>query len=109
MEPTNKGPRTMSHFYGTIDGKAKNQATQCGSKNSGITTHAAGWGGAVQVRVWHDFDLGCDRFEVRQTTWKGAGCDELIAAGVLGTPTTLPDGRPPVPASYKRTTQELEL
>lgn len=72
----------MSHFYGTLQG-ARGQRTACGSKGSGITVYAAGWKGAVCVRVYQD-DKGRDCFIVEQTQWRGHGDYAVIAEGVLG-------------------------
>ena len=71
----------MAHFYGTLQG-ARGKATRCGSKGSGIETTAAGWGGAVTVRVYeHD---GADCFEVTLHPWQGSGGQsKLLARGAL--------------------------
>lgn len=75
----------MSHFYASIPVSGrKTEPTARGHKSSGITTRAASWGGAVEVRVWHDSEAGVDRFEVRQTLHHGAGVREPLASGVMG-------------------------
>lgn len=75
----------MSHFYGTLQG-SRGEATRCGTKRSGVTTYAAGWGGAIRVYVYHDEDTGEDRFTVHQVSWRGNGYEEEIASGVIGKP-----------------------
>lgn len=71
----------MSHFYGTLQGN-RGEASRCGSKNSGITTHAAGWQGAIRVSVWHEG--GEDHYSVSLVSWGCAsGRSRHIATGVL--------------------------
>ena len=77
----------MSHFYGTINGKAKNAATQCGSVHSGVSTNAASYAGAIRVSL-SQVD-GVDRFEVRMVPWLGEGESKLIAEGVVGDASSL--------------------
>ena len=60
----------MSHFYGTLKG-GRGEATRCGTRNSGLTTYAAGWKGAIRVHVWND--EGVDRFQVSLEPWQGSG------------------------------------
>ena len=72
----------MSHFYGTLQG-SRGQATRCGTKNSGITTYAAGWQGAIRVYVYQD-EQGRDKFTVNLVPWKySGGQDCVIAEGLL--------------------------
>lgn len=74
----------MSHFYGTIDGSASTQATRCGTKNSGITTNAAGWTGSIRVDVWHDKESERDHYRVILTPWQGSGGESrILAKGLL--------------------------
>ncbi len=73
----------MSHFYGSLQG-SRGEATRCATKKSGLTVRAAGWGGSILVRVWHDTQDGVDCFSVHQTLWQGAGVSEAIASGILG-------------------------
>ena len=61
----------MSHFYGTIQG-ARGEATRTGTKNSGMVTHAAGWGGAIRVDVYQD-ENGNDMFRVSLGPWQNSG------------------------------------
>lgn len=71
----------MSHFYGTVDGRAKTQATRCGTKNSGITTQAASWTGAVRTRLWHEESTGTDMCEVSMIPWHGSGVKHVLYTG----------------------------
>ncbi len=71
----------MSHFYGTLQGN-RGEATRCGSRASGVTVVAAGWGGAIQVTVYEQ--EGVDKFMVRQMPWSCGGVSEFLAGGVLG-------------------------
>lgn len=72
----------MSHFYGTLQGN-RGQATRGGSRDSGITTQAAGWGGAIKVETFVGDD-GKDQFAIHLTPWKGSGGRaRLIACGHL--------------------------
>lgn len=73
----------MSHFYGTLNG-SRGEATRCGTKQSGMCVIAAGWGGAVRVRLWHDSEAGVDRFEVEQVPWRGNGVARGLARGIIG-------------------------
>lgn len=73
----------MSHFYGMLKGN-RGLGTRCGSKLSGMTTHAAGWRGAVRVNVWHDEENDEDRFSVELVPWHSSGGrSKEIASGVL--------------------------
>ena len=72
----------MSQFYGTIDGSARTQATRRGTKSSGLTTHAAGWGGAIRVDVF-DRD-GIDHYCVTLQPWHNSGGQHVtLAEGIL--------------------------
>ncbi len=71
----------MSHFYGTVEG-ARGPASRTGSKESGITTYAAGWSGAIRVDVYEED--GEDRFRVSLVPWQYSGGDsQLLSEGVL--------------------------
>lgn len=72
----------MSHFYGTMQG-SRGQATRCGTKSSGMTTTAAGWGGAIHVELYVD-DEGRDCYVVKQVPWSGSGIHKELARGVIG-------------------------
>ena len=73
----------MSHFYGTLRG-SRGEATRCGTKKSGLVTYAASWSGAIRTHIWHDAQLGQDKYEVWLAPWKGAGDSKLLARGVVG-------------------------
>ena len=71
----------MSHFYGTLEG-SRGGATRCGTKQSGLTTRAAGWQGCITVNVTHAD--GHDYFTVDLSPWKGSiGRTVCLAAGKL--------------------------
>lgn len=72
----------MAHFYGTIEGD-RGQSTRCGTKNSGLTVHAASWSGAIRVMVYQD-DAGRDCYRVDQVAWKGNGKEKQLAVGSFG-------------------------
>jgi hypothetical protein len=43
----------MAHFYGSMAGSARTEATRCGTKNSGISAHVRGWDtGIMSDGVW---------------------------------------------------------
>lgn len=72
----------MSNLYGTIDGAAKTRATRRGHRE--LTTHAAGWNGAIRVTVTHNADSGEDRYLVELVPWHGSeGTEKVLAAGTL--------------------------
>lgn len=73
----------MSYFYGTLQG-SRGQATRCGTKNSGVTTQAASWNGAVQVDLWYDKEKDVERYRVYQVSWHGKGVHQILAEGVVG-------------------------
>jgi len=73
----------MSHFYGTLQGN-RGETTRCGTKNSGITIYAAGWGGAIRVDVSHDERDDTDSYEVYLVPWHSSGGQSRhLAGGVL--------------------------
>jgi hypothetical protein len=55
----------MAHFYGSMTGSAKTEATRCGTKNSGISAHVRGW--EVGVRLYGHAGTESDYFEVYAT------------------------------------------
>lgn len=71
----------MSHFYGILQG-SRGGVTRCGTQGSGVETHAAGWGGAIRVKVWAQD--GVDHFTVLMVPWSGMGAYRLLASGILG-------------------------
>ena len=62
----------MAHFYGSCEGNRK-VTTRCGTKNSGYTTRAASWEGAVVVNLFFNEDKKEDWAEVCLTTHEGQG------------------------------------
>lgn len=73
----------MSHFYGVLEG-SRGQATRCGTKSSGVNVTAAGWRGAVGVRVWYNADKDRDEYRVYLEPWQGSGGhSRLLSYGVL--------------------------
>ena len=86
----------MSHFYGTLHGQARTPATRRGTARGGITTHAAGWSGAIRVAVWHDETNGTDRYDVSLVPWQSSGghgtqlAEGILDANSVGGTTLLP-------------------
>lgn len=73
----------MAHFYGTVRG-GRGEGTRVGHRNTGLTTVAASWSGAIRVQLYHDAIANVDRYRIYQETWGGNGVEELIAEGVVG-------------------------
>jgi len=71
----------MSHYYGRMLG-SRGEATRCGTKDSGMITVAAGWGGAIRVQLFQD--EGVDMFAIEQIPWEGTGVSQTIACGEIG-------------------------
>jgi hypothetical protein len=69
----------MAHFYGSMAGSAKTEATRCGTKNSGISAHVRGWHSGVMAFGMHDSVSGNDHFEVRMS--KGSSDMSSITLG----------------------------
>lgn len=81
----------MSHFYGTLQG-GRGESTRCGTRSSGMTTHAAGWGGAIRVDLFERD--GKDFYRVSIQPWKGSGGTNLtLVEGPL-------DARDPLAAVF---------
>lgn len=75
----------MAQFFGEVEGQ-RGAASRLGSKDSGLRVVAASWQGAIKVRLQHRSD-GKDHFTVEQTPWSnGAGCNQVLASGVVGVP-----------------------
>lgn len=71
----------MARFYGTLRGN-RGEATRMGTPTSGLTTYAAGWRGAIRVRVFASGDV--DRFIVERVPWMSSGGrTTVLAHGVL--------------------------
>ena len=73
----------MSHFYGTIQGN-RGETTRGGSKDSGLTTFAASWKGAVRVDVFVNQDTGEDVARVALVPWRGRGINRILYEGPVG-------------------------
>jgi hypothetical protein len=73
----------MAHFYGTVSGCAKTQATRRGHKASGLQTTAASWQGAIRVSIWHDYETERDRYRVWFIDWPSARERMTLASGFL--------------------------
>lgn len=99
----------MSHFYGMIKG-TKGEATRCGDKGSGYSAVAAGWQGAIKVRLRHDKSTGMDHFSVYMIPWGSSnGADILLARGRLDSG-LVTEGKSPVelhPRLVKEFTERL--
>jgi hypothetical protein len=75
----------MAHFYGTVSGKARSQASRLGSKSSGLRTVAASWQGAVAVDLYERDGLDCA--QITLIPWHGHGTTRVIYDGpVSGAP-----------------------
>jgi hypothetical protein len=73
----------VSRFYGTVDGQARTPASRRGSASSGITTYAAGWSGAIRVKVFPGAN-GEDRYIVSLVPWQSSGgSSRILSEGVL--------------------------
>jgi hypothetical protein len=71
----------MAQFFGSAQGRA-GQGTRLGTKSSGLTTEAAGWGGCIETRLWYDSVQECDKFEVILRPWQGSeGSSKVLASG----------------------------
>lgn len=68
----------MAHFYGVIEG-ARGQATRCGTKSSGMQTHAASWKGAVRTTLTER--NGETHALVELIPWHSIGVSRLLYAG----------------------------
>ena len=80
----------MAHFRGEVDG-ARSTASRLGHKNTGLSTTAQTWSGAIRVRVWWDESARVDRFEVDQIAYHGSGIEQRhlhrhqrLASGIVG-------------------------
>ena len=75
----------MSHFYGTLRGN-RGEATRCGSKASGLTTHAASWAGSVVSTVFEHTDKDGnveDWVDVSLAPWRGSGSNVMLYRGPI--------------------------
>lgn len=82
----------MSHFYASIEGKARTPATRCGSKSSGIRGHLRGWDIGVRVIGQHrDEDNADDLLVIMTRGSNGRGPETLIATITLDLSTGIPE------------------
>lgn len=72
----------MAHFYGKVRG-SKGEATRCGTRNSGMKTYCAAWGGAIRCRAYVN-EEGIDCVTVVKTFWRGRGEAKLLYDGPIG-------------------------
>ena len=71
----------MAHFYGTLEGN-RGKATRCGTKIGGLSVTAAGWGGAIYVKLFEQD--GVDHYTVSIGPWQGSGGSYVkLASGKL--------------------------
>lgn len=76
-------------FAATMRGRGE-EVQRYGTKATGVITEAAGWGGCIQVRVYHD-DKGRDMFVVQMKPWmNGDGEHTILAEGILNATITNP-------------------
>lgn len=74
---------TMAHFYGTLSG-SRGPASRMGTKNSGLTSQAAGWQGCIETTIWHNEKTGKDMFRVELKPWQNSGGNSrTLAEGEL--------------------------
>lgn len=71
----------MAHFFGTVTGRAKVDATRCGTRNSGLETVAASLGGCIHVRLSHRD--GEDYATVTMEPWEGNGTTATLYQGPM--------------------------
>lgn len=74
----------MARFFGSVQGR-RGEATRLGDGVSGLTVTAAGWHGAIEVRLTAKRDAEkSDEFEVILKPWgSSAGGSRVIASGKL--------------------------
>jgi hypothetical protein len=57
----------MAHFYGSMAGSAKTEATRCGTKNSGMNAHVRGWNCGIETFVDYDATNDKESYSVYMT------------------------------------------
>ena len=74
----------MARFIGELQGR-RGAASRLGDGNSGLTVTAAGWHGAIEVRLTANRDKEkSDNFEVILKPWgSSSGPSRVIASGTL--------------------------
>ena len=105
----------MAHFYGTVQGN-RGEGTRLGTTKSGITTHAAGWGGAIRTEVFYDAKTGRDMYRVELIPWQGSGgVSRVLAEGELNarieqeTPRKLSNSRPTPWSVFETDTGKVQI
>lgn len=73
----------MSHFYGTLKG-TRGEATRCGTKTSGLVSHAASWNGAVRTSLYFNDTVQEDWCRVELVPWQANGEYRLLYHGPVG-------------------------
>jgi hypothetical protein len=71
----------VAHFLGRVAGN-RGEASRVGSKNSGLTTTAASWQGAVETHLYEKDGVDYARVELRP--WHGAGVSRELYNGPVG-------------------------
>lgn len=74
----------MAHFFGSVNGQSRNEASRLGSKRSGLSVVAASWQGAVEVSLNHNERTGIDQCCVSLRPWHGAGTHISLYRGPVG-------------------------
>lgn len=70
-------------FAGAVTGRS-NQVARYGTKHTGVLVQAAGWGGCIETRVWHNEQTGKDMFRVCMDAWENSGGERtVLAEGIL--------------------------
>jgi len=79
----------MAHFYGTITNGTQRTSTRCGHAKSGLTTHTAGWSGAIRTCVF--VEDGRDMFRIELVPWQSSGGEpRILCEGFLDAKGTAP-------------------
>ena len=63
----------MAHFYGGVQGGRGKEVTRCGTKNTGYSTRACSWEGAVSVHLFYNEEKKEDWADVSLSTHHGHG------------------------------------
>ncbi len=62
----------MSHFYANIQG-SRGEATRCGTKNSGLSSHVRGWNVGVKVYIVYNEAEDRDEIHIEATGGSNGG------------------------------------
>jgi len=57
----------MSHFYGSISGRARTIVTRCGDKKSGISAHIRSWEKGIKVECKYNENINKNIFHIYLT------------------------------------------